>query len=117
MKRRFFLLASICVLLGAPTVFPQNWSENPPPSPSTPPEGTPSALVRPRLIHKWSLKTKATIAGTILVIGLAALAFSVRRWTMWNLFDRQYRLPRVENGAVRLGGKKSGGCMGRIDFG
>jgi hypothetical protein len=49
--------------------------------------------------------------------GPAALALSLPRWRKWNLFDRQYRFRPAEDVPLRLGGKRSGGCMGRIDFG
>src|ERR1700704_4062810 len=77
-------------------------------------EETPSAMVRPHVVRKLSVKGKIAVAVTLVVGGLTALAFSLRTWISSNLFGRQYRFPPVEFVALRLGGKKSGGHMGTI---
>ena len=86
------------------------------PGPTSTVEETPSAMVRPHVVRKLPLKVTLSIAAAFLVVGGVLLAFSLRRWHLWNLFDRQYRFPKVENFAARLGGKKSGGRMATIAF-
>lgn len=103
------ILFFVCALV--PPAFSQESSR---PSPSATVEETPSAMVRPHVVHKLPMKVKIAIAVTTLVGGAAALAFSARRWSSWNLFGRQYRFPVMPNASIRLGGKRSGGRMGTI---
>lgn len=103
------LLLSILLGLFASTLLSQT---------ETPTPEVPSAFARVQSVQSKPipLSWKIAIAGTALVVAASALLFSVRAWRSSNLFDREYRFPEGTNAALRLGAKKSGGCMATIDF-
>jgi hypothetical protein len=77
----------------------------------------PSAFARPQRPQKpIPLGWKIAIVATALVVASALLTVAARAWRSSNLFDRQYRFPPVSEPALRLGAKKSGGCMATIHF-
>jgi hypothetical protein len=70
------------------------------------------ARARQPIPMRWKIAVIAAAAA----VGLAVLAFAAPRWRSSNLFDRQYRFPRVENVALRFGATRSGGCMATIEY-
>jgi hypothetical protein len=60
--------------------------------------------------------SKLGVAAVVMLVSLVVLFFSIRAWRAGNLFDREYRFPRVASVAIRLGGDRSGGCMATINF-
>jgi hypothetical protein len=77
-----------------------------------------SAVVRGQhlQVKPLPLSNKIAIVAGGLVVAAGAFVLSLRAWRASNLFDRQYRFPRVAAPALRLGGKRSGGCMAAISF-
>jgi hypothetical protein len=59
---------------------------------------------------------KIAIVVALILIALVVLAFAVRAWHAGNLFDREYHFPAVTSVALRLGAKRSGGCMATLTF-
>lgn len=114
-SHRAALLLSILLAAGALLpIFPlpaaaQNDSSGQ--SQDTPERVQPIAERKPGLM-RWKIVALAGAA----VVSLTLLAFAAPRWRSWNLFDRQYRFPRVEAAALRLGGNRSGGCMATMEF-
>jgi hypothetical protein len=103
------LLLSVLFVLFASTSFSQTETPTPEgPSEFARAQAAPSKPI-PRV---W----KVTIVAIGLVVAGSALLFSMRAWRSSNLFDREYRFPRVTNAALRLGANKSGGCMATINF-
>jgi hypothetical protein len=100
------LLLSIFVLVSGPAGFSQI------------PTSSPNAAIQ----EQWpgrkpiSRSWKIAIVSAAIVTCLVAFAFSVRAWRAGNLFDREYRFPAVISGPIRLGGKRTGGCMATINF-
>lgn len=82
------------------------------------PTPTPDDLAREQPPPREPLprSLKIAIAVALLTIALVVLVFSVRAWRVSNLFDREYRFPDAATIAVRLGAKRSGGCMATINF-
>jgi hypothetical protein len=105
------LLLSILLGLFVSTLLSQTETETPTPE-------VPSAFARVQRVQSkpMPLSWKIAIAATAFVVGASALLFSMRAWRSSNLFDREYRFHEVTNVALRLGAKKSGGCMATIDF-
>ena len=61
--------------------------------------------------------SRAWLIGGVLAAAVAFLLVlwaAMRAWRSSNLFDQQYRFPRIGEAAVRLGGKKSGGHSAQI---
>lgn len=107
--RRTLLLMSILSLsIFASSAFAQ--SDAPSVSATVP------AFARPAPRKPIPLALKIAIVMSAAVASLALLAFAARRWRSWNLFDRQYRFPRAQNVALRLGATRSGGCMATLDL-
>lgn len=100
------LLLSILTFASAPPGFPQTVISSP--------EGLiqEQRPVRKSIPRSW----KIAIVSAAFVMCLVALAFSARAWRAANLFDREYRFPAVIPAAIRLGGKRTGGCMATINF-
>ena len=104
----------------------------PPPSPSGSeglvlrhigviPSPTPTPIHRPKIEDdepERPLPRSWVIAGAIAAaLALVGITYGATRvWRSSNLFDRQYRFPRAEEVAVRLGGEKSGGHMATVSF-
>ena len=56
--------------------------------------------------------------GIAAALVLAAIVYgALRAWRSSNLFDRQYRFPRSDDVAIRLGGEKCGGHIASASFG
>lgn len=115
------LVLSILTAVPAPLAFSQPGpnpfdddrflaSQTPTPTASVlAPEQPPAKKPMPRTL-------KTSIVATLIVACLVVLAFAVRAWRTGNLFDREYRFPSVPSAAIRLGAKRSGGCMAAITF-
>jgi hypothetical protein len=59
---------------------------------------------------------KIGIAVAVISLSSIGLLFAIRAWRTSNLFDREYYFRRPNSVALRLGAKKSGGCMATISF-
>jgi hypothetical protein len=60
----------------------------------------------------WEITIALLVAGAV----GTAIYFCLRAWRSSNLFDRQYRFPKMENAALRFGANKSGGFMATIVY-
>ena len=85
-------------------------------SPVTSIKQTESANPPPPALKPMSRVLKIGIAAAVLVFSLVVLLFALRAWRASNLFDREYYFRRPNSVALRLGAKKSGGCMATISF-
>jgi hypothetical protein len=74
-------------------------------------ENTQTAASKP-----MSRALKAGIAVAVISLSLIGLLFALRAWRASNLFDREYYFRRPNSVVLRLGAKKSGGCMATISF-
>jgi hypothetical protein len=106
------LLWSILSLAVAPISFSQTNDQ---------PRSTPAVTSNQSVEQSSSSKplsrmSKLGVAASVMLVSLVVLLFSIRAWRAGNLFDREYRFPRVASVAIRLGGDRSGGCMATINF-
>jgi hypothetical protein len=118
----FSLLLSILALVPAPLATSQpgpnpfddqRFLKRPTPIPTV------TGLVQDQPAPKKAMprSLKIAIAAAVAVTFLVMLAFAMRAWRAGNLFDREYRFPAATSVAIRLGAKRSGGCMAAIQFG
>ena len=117
----FSLLLSILAIVPAPLAMSQpgpnpfddqRFLKRPTPTPTV------SGLVQEQPAPKKAMprSLKISIAAALVLTFLVMLAFAIRAWRAGNLFDREYRFPAATSVALRLGAKRSGGCMAAITF-
>jgi hypothetical protein len=117
----FSLLLSILAIVPAPLATSQpgpnpfddqRFLKRPTPTPTV------SGLVQEQPAPKKAMprSLKISITAALFAAFLVMLAFAMRAWRAGNLFDREYRFPAPTSVAMRLGAKRSGGCVVTITF-